>query len=354
MRIPRLPAAVGLAFACALLTAATAHAQVSPSMDSPDTPNGLPEPAAPTHPVTDDSAQEQGPTLKVSSNIVHVFFNVRDKDNQIITSLKPGDCTVQDNGQERPIKSFELVKGQPLSLGVLIDTSGSQLRLLPMEQEAGGQFLKEVLRPATDEAFVMSFDISVDLVADYTNEVSRLKKALNGVEINTGTGGGDFIPGLSKNRGTLLYDAIYLASHDEFKQEAGRHAMVLLTDGQDEGSKTKIQEAIESAQRADATVFVVLLYDPQAYGSVFGYAGDHDVKKITDATGGRVYVVGHDGKKLEATFDLLNEALHKQYALTFTPANLDGKYHSLNVQCHGDGLKVDARKGYYAVAEPAD
>ena len=191
-----------------------------------------------------------------------------------------------------------------------------------MEKEAAKEFLRQVLEPKTDQAFVITFDISVDLAADYTASSSRLDHAIDKAEINTGTGGGSFIPGISKNVGTALFDAVYFAGTDEFKQEAGRHAMVIITDGQDEGSKEKIQNAIEAAQRADALIFVLLMYDPHFYGGgiSLGYSGDHDMKKLSDATGGHVYVIGHDGRKLEKAFDDLATALHTEYVATFTPA----------------------------------
>lgn len=344
-----------------VLTGAGLRAQVSPSMDSPMTPNGLPE-QAPARPspqqngqagqaAAADDSQQEAPTLRVTTNIVNVFFNARDSDNQMVTTLTKDDCSVLENGKPRPIERFELVKDQPLTLGVLIDTSGSQEHLLPMEKESGYKFLREVVRPLKDEAFVISFDINVDLLGDYTNDLHRLKKALDEAEINTGSGSGDFIPGLAQQRGTLLYDAVYLASHDEFKSEGGRHAMVLLTDGQDEGSKVKLKEAVESAQRADASVYVILLYDPSKYRGM-SYWGDHYVKQIVEATGGRVFEVGHDSRRLEATFDALNAALHSQYQLSFSPLNTDGKYHTLQIQCRGDKLKLDARKGFYATPAP--
>jgi VWFA-related protein len=331
------------------LMSAPLHAQVSPSMDSPNTPTRQHDQPLPP---PDDTQQEPAPSVRATANIVNLFFNVRDKSGVPISTLTQGDCTVLEDKQPRPLKNFGLVRDQHLTLGVLLDTSGSQQTLLGMEQEAAKQFLRQVLEPKTDQAFVITFDLHVDLVADYTNSLSRLDRALDKAQINTGAGTGDFIPGLSKPGGTALFDAVYLAGNDEFKQEAGRHAMVIITDGQDEGSKEKIQGAIEAAQRADALIFVLLMYDPRAYVSL-GYAGDRDMKKLSDATGGHVYVIGHDGRKLEKAFDDLALALHTEYVATFVPNVVDGKYHPLEVQCKGEGLKVESRKGYYAT-KPQD
>ena len=334
----------------ALLAALPLRAQVSPSMDSPNTPTGAREQQA--NDADKPDAQEEAPqkTFKVGTSIVNLFFTVRDKSGVPDATITQGDCTVTEDKQPRQLKNFGLVRDQPLTLGVLLDTSGSQQTLLGIEQESGKQFLRQVLNPKTDQAFVMTFDIHADLAADYTSSLSKLDKALDKAQINTGVTGGDFIPGLAKPKGTVLYDAVYLAAHDEFHEEAGRHAMVLLTDGEDEGSDMKIQQAIEAAQRADALVFVLLMYDPRAYGggTGLGYGGEGQMKKLTEATGGHVYVIGHDGRKLEKAFDDLALALHSEYVATFTPTKLDGKYHALQVQCKGDA-KVEARKGYYAV-----
>jgi VWFA-related protein len=338
-----LLAALVLAFAPA------ARAQVSPSMDSPNTPTQKPEQQAKPSAGDDQPIQmDQEPTLRVTTSLVNLFFTVFDKSGEPVTSVTQSDCRVLEDGQLRPLKNFGLVRDQPLTLGVLLDTSGSQARLLDMEKEAAKHFLREVMRPEHDEAYVITFDINVDLTSDYSSSLSHLNHALDKAEINTGAGTGSFIPGIQKNKGTLLYDAVYLAGHDEFRQEAGRHAIVIISDGQDEGSQENLKGAIEAAQRADALVYVLLLYDPSAYGS-FGYGGDSEMKKLTSATGGRVFVIGHDGRKLEKAFQELSDALHSQYVATFQPANVDGKYHTLEVQCKGDGIRVDARKGYYAV-----
>ncbi len=136
---------------------------------------------------------------------------------------------------------------QPLTLGILLDTSGSQQRVLPLEQEVGSQFLQRVLRQK-DEAFLLSFDVNVDLLQDYTNSPRLLTRAMNKAEINTAGGngaagipgaGGGTVPTIGDPKGTLLYDAVYLAANEKMNQETGRKAMILLTDGEDQGSRTR-------------------------------------------------------------------------------------------------------------------
>src|SRR5678816_3700024 len=153
----------------------------------------------------DDQSME---TLKVDVNVVQLFFNVKDKKGGLIPNLTKDAFDVTEDGKPQTIKYFKAESDLPLTLGILIDASGSQQRVLEMEKQVGGQFLQEILRPK-DEAFVLSFDVNVDLLQDFTNSVSRLKDALNSAKINTGVGGGVMMPGpipQGNPRGTLLYD----------------------------------------------------------------------------------------------------------------------------------------------------
>ena len=148
----------------------------------------------------------------------------------------------------------------------------------------------------------------------------------------------------------MLYDAIYLASNDKMNEETGRKALILLTDGQDEGSRRKITEAIAAAQRQNVVVYVILIADVQEYMMAgMGYYGYSAMKQVTEATGGRVINVGNNGKKLEAAFQQIQDELRTQYVATYTPTNnkLDGTFRKIAVQC-GEGMKADARKGYFA------
>src|SRR5213593_4604326 len=194
-------------------------------------------------------------TLKVNVNVVQLFFNVKDKKGGLIPNLGKDDFQIFEDGKPQTIKYFTAESNLPLTLGILIDASGSQERVLPMEKEVGGAFLSEILRPK-DLAFVLSFDVNVDLLQDFTNSVPTLKNALNQARINTGGARASVIPGMGggpvptagNQRGTLLYDAIYLASHDELAHEVGRKAMIILTDGEDFGSQLTVKDAVEAAQ----------------------------------------------------------------------------------------------------------
>jgi VWFA-related protein len=184
-----------------------------------------------------------------------------------------------------------------------------------------------------------------------------LSHALQKAEINTAAGNGTGIPGAGGGtvpihgtpKGTLLYDAIYLASREKLSQESGRKAMIILTDGDDEGSDHKITEAIEAAVRSNALIYVILIADVQSYGS-FGYSGYSAAKRLSEESGGRLINVGHDGKKLEAAFQQISDELRSQYVATYKPTNdkMDGTFRKIAISCKGDDMKVQVRKGYYA------
>lgn len=303
-------------------------------------------------------AQDQSvETLKVNVDVVQLFFNVKDKHGALIPNLNKDNFALSEDGHPQVIKYFKAESDLPLTLGMLIDSSGSQQRVLEMEKEVGASFLESTLRQK-DEAFVISFDIDITLLQDFTNSVSRLRHALNEAKINTGgvsCSGGPIgpqgpIPCSSTGpRGTALYDAVYLASHDEFSHEVGRKAMILLTDGEDQGSRLKIKDAIEAAQKADAICYVLLIADRGFYG-FGGYSGDAEMRKLTQETGGRMIEVGNKIDKLRKAFDQISEELRSQYNIGYVPTNSarDGSFRKVEIKPKDSNFKVQARSGYYA------
>jgi VWFA-related protein len=317
------------------------HAQEAPSPGGPP-----PASDAAPQPINQDDVQ----TLKVNVNLVNLYFSVRDK-NGYITNLHKDDCDIYEDKALQKTKNFTQEKNLPLTIGILLDTSGSQQSVLPLEQQSGAEFLKDVLTPK-DEAFLISFDINVDLLSDYTNSPREIKRSIDKATINTGAGTGS-VTGNGSARGTLLYDAVYLAAHDKLRQEAGRKILVLLTDGGDQGSQETIKTATEAAQKANAIVYVILIADRDFYGGIrMGYTGDRDMQQLASETGGRVINVGNNGKKLQEAFDQIQDELRTQYLASFTPTNtkIDGTFRTINVTC-GKDQKVQSRKGYYAMAD---
>jgi VWFA-related protein len=314
-----------------------------------------------TRSTADDQSQDQSvETLKVNVEVVQLFFNVKDKHGALIPNLTKDNFDLFEDGQPQTIKYFKAESDLPLTLGILIDTSYSQHLVLDMEKSVGGSFLESTLR-AKDEAFVISFDVDINLIQDFTTSVSRLKHALNEAQINNGgvsCSGGPIgpqgpIPCPSTGpRGTALYDAVYLASHDEFSHEVGRKAMILLTDGEDQGSRLKIRDAIEAAQKADAICYVLLIADRGFTYGFGGYTGVSDMKKLTQETGGRVIEVGNKIEKLRQAFDQISQELRSQYNAGYVPtnSNRDGSFRKVEIKPRQSDYRIQARSGYYATA----
>jgi len=351
MRFRSLSTAIPVLLLALLLPALPSHAQEAPVPDASPVSN------APA-PVEQENTQGM-PTFRTNTNLVSLFFTAYGKNNQPITNLKKQDCTLYEDRVAQTTRNFEQMVDLPLTMGILLDTSGSQEKVLPLEQQTGSAFLKRVMKPK-DEAFVISFDVNVDLLADYTNNVAELERALNKAQINVGGGfGNGGIPGLGqgpvsiqKPRGTLLYDAVYLAAHDKMHQEAGRKVLILLTDGEDMGSQETMNSTLEAAQKSNVLIYVILLADRAGYAQAGEmYGGDRAMSKLTEDTGGRVIDVGTNGKKLEAAFAQIEDELRTQYQASYTPKDpaQDGSFRLINVKCEG-AAKIRTRKGYYASA----
>ncbi len=343
MRIPSFALALMLSIAA---FSAAARAQLAPSPDAPPVSN------APDAPPEDQSVA----TFKIQVNLVDLFFTVKDKNGNLVPHLTQNDCSVAEDKAPQTVKHFVAETNQPLTLGILLDTSGSQQRVLPLEQQAGSEFLAQVLR-AKDEAFLISFDVNIDLLQDYTNSPRELARAMDKAEINTAGGNGaGGVPGLGGGpvpthgtpKGTLLYDSVYMAANQKMNQESGRKAMIILTDGDDQGSDHKITDAIAAAEKNNIIVYVILIADTGFYGD-FGYFGYSAAKRLSEETGGRLINVGNNGNKLQAAFQQIQEELRTQYVATYTPSNAkqDGTFRHISVEC-GSGMKVQVRKGYFA------
>jgi VWFA-related protein len=323
-----------------LAVPALLRAQDAPSPDAPPPPSK----AAPP----EEEPLHEGQTIKVNVNLVDIYFSARDN-HGFLAGLRKDECQLFEDHTPQVIKNLTQEKNLPLTIGILLDTSGSQETVLSIEKDSGSRFLKEVVTPK-DEAFLISFDVNVDLLADFTNSPRELDRAMQKASINSasssagvpGIGGGPFPT--SNPRGTLLYDAVYLAAHDKLQSQTGRKIMVLLTDGGDQGSQETLKSAAEAAQKANTIIYVVLLSDSNFMG------GASEMQQLAEQTGGRVINVGHNGRKLEDAFDQIQDELRTQYLASYTPKNkdADGKFRKVELDC-GKGVKVQARKGYYAI-----
>ena len=199
--------------------------------------------------------------IKVDVGLVNILFNVRTKKGGLVPDLPKEEFTVFEDGQEQTIKAFTRENNLPLTIGLLVDVSRSQERLIGIEQAASRQFFTSVLKPK-DLAFIISFGQDAELLQDFTNSGKLLGRALDGLKLSAPVMSptGSPIPN-SNPRGTILYDAIVLAAEDQLKGQVGRKVLVLITDGDDQGSLYSEKRAIEAAQRADAIVYSVYYVD---------------------------------------------------------------------------------------------
>ena len=346
---------------------------------------------------------EQGSTPKISVDVktVSVPVTVHDKHGKIISNLIKEDFVVEEDGRPQTVNYFAREKDLPLRLGLLVDTSLSQRRVLEEERSASYSFLDHLLRENKDLAFVIHFDREVELLEDFTGSRPKLQAALQSLQTpqmdansgggqsgggqgggiggggiggggiggrRGGGGGGGAGRGSGHGGGTLLYDAVYLAGDDLMRKQQGRKALIILSDGVDHGSKVGITTAIETAQRADTVVYSILFKDGEGYGGrssmqmgPFGTGrrgggrpqearvdGKKILEQISKETGGRMFEVSKK-ETVEKIYAQIEEELRNQYSLGYTPDKNTGPgYHKLHVTTKQQELVVQARDGYYS------
>jgi VWFA-related protein len=361
--------------------------------------------AAQTQEAQPQTKTEQGSTPKISMDVktVSVPVTVRDKHGKIISNLTKEDFVVDEDGRPQVVNYFARENDLPLRLGLLVDTSLSQRRVLEEERSASYSFLDHLLRENKDLAFVIHFDREVELLEDFTGSRPKLQAALQSLQTpqmdaNSGGGGGQNGGGQSggggqgggiggggmgggrrrggggggnsghRGGGTLVYDAVYLAGNDLMSKQQGRKALIILSDGVDHGSKVGITTAIETAQRADTVVYSILFKDSEGFGDrslsmgPFGTGrrgggrgpqeervdGKKILEQISKETGGRMFVVSKK-ETVEKIYSQIEEELRNQYSLGYTPDKNTGPgYHKLHVTTKQKELVVQARDGYYS------
>jgi len=296
-------------------------------------------------------------TIRLDVNLVSILASVRSKSGALISNLTKDDFKIYEDGKEQQIRNFARETDLPLTLGLLVDTSSSQERLIDTEQRAASQFFSKVLREK-DQAFLIQFGAEAELLQDLTNSARLLQKGLQQLRLSVPVGGlhPGPVPTMQNQAGTILYDAIYLAANDELKREVGRKAIILITDGVDTGSKISRDKAIEAAQKGDIIIYSIFYQDRQAYGGGFGTVslggggGEGELRRLSSETGGQVFKVDK-GHSLDDIFRELQEEMRSQYAITYQPPSpkRDGTYHKIDIKLANKDYKPQARKGYYAI-----
>ncbi len=326
-------------------------------------------------------AQEKSDAKYASGvNVVNVFANVHNSKNEVVKDLGLEDFTIEEDGRPQVIKYFSRETDLPLTLGLMVDTSGSQFRVLGKEKDATSKFIEQVIREDKDQAFLIKFDSEAELMQDLTPSRKKLQSALNDVEGTPRTlqrrdpnGGGSSGSG-GHRAGTILYDSIMLASDEEMKKQKGRKALILLTDGNDRGSKISLLDSIESAQKSDTLVYSIYFVDQEQSNSGFSGPGmgrrggmggggggrrpqqqqargdgKKVLQRISKETGGSFFEVSKK-TPIDKIYEQIEEELRSQYNLGYTPDKSDAGsgFRKIKVTAKGKGLTVQAREGYYA------
>jgi VWFA-related protein len=377
--MPRLRIHVGTLAAILFLVVAQLYSQQEPQLQSKQTP-----------------PPNQVPTFSANVKVVNLLATVRDKHGAVVSNLGKDDFKLDEDGRPQTIKYFTRETDLPLTLGLLVDTSLSQRRVLEQERTASYKFLQDVLRESKDDAFVIHFDHETELLQDLTSSRDKLEAALD--ELKTPdpqyqrTSAPD--PGQGPHQhyaGTVLYDAVFLSSDEVLKKQQGRKAVIILSDGVDTGSKVSLDRAIETAQRSDTLVYSILFSDKDAYGGGgFGgprmggggpWGGHHggmggggypgggypgggggrypqqshpDGKKVlqrlAQETGGRFFEVSKK-EPIEDIYKQISEELRNQYSIGYTPdraSTSSGDYHKIHLTTTQKDDSVQTREGYYS------
>jgi VWFA-related protein len=289
----------------------------------------------------------QDDVIKVDVNLVNVLCTVRAKNGALVGNLQKSDFQISEDGKPQEIKYFTRETDLPLTIGLLVDVSRSQERLIGIEQRAARDFFNQVLRKK-DMAFLMSFGADAELLQDSTNSPKLLLDGLNQLRLSVPVGGihPGPVPTQQNVAGTILWDAVFLASDEKLKGEVGRKVIVVITDGVDTGSKKSRSQAIEAAHRSDAIVYSVYYADIAMYGG----GGEGDLRRMSDETGGRVFHIDRR-YTLEDAFKDLQDEMRSQYSIGYSPTNAkkDGTFRKLDIKTLSKDNKVQARRGYYAV-----
>jgi Ca-activated chloride channel homolog len=351
-------AAISVVFACASWAQSGSESQTS---NRPRRTEDVPQ-ATPTPKKEEDLTLPSDEVVRVDTSLTNVFFTAADKQKRFIGNLKREDLRILEDGTPQEIFTFQQSVELPLSLAILIDCSGSEERTLPEEKAAARSFLESIMRPAKDEAAVVSFTGEVTLEQGLTGNVARLRRAIDQVEFVPPSGyiGGGVVvggtPPISGTQQTLagstaIWDAIWATSNELLTDSAEhqRRAIILLTDGQDTISQVHMQDAISRALKADALIYAIGIGDRYQFG-----INESALKKITEGTGGRAYFPRNE-RELRDAFAQIERELREQYLIAYSPSNKtpDGTYRRVtieivNPELRRDNLRLTYRPGYFA------
>src|SRR6266702_1465297 len=326
-----------------LLLAAVMPATMPPAQQPatpPAAPPTAPTPSAPTPDAQQpaappaDQSPDNGPTLRLNANEVNLIFTVTDKHGHYIPNLKQNDFALLDD-QKAParVNDFRQQINLPLRVGIVIDASTSIRTRFQFEQQSASEFLIETLKARSDRAFVMGFDVTPNVTANWTNNLDALQTGINRLR-----------PG----GGTAMFDAVYTACKDKLLSDRStdpvRKAMILISDGDDNQSRVRIDEAIKMCERAETIIYAISTNWTPSRGK-----GDQVLTKMAEETGGQV-LFPPSVEEMTNSFHEIQAELRSQYALTYTPADFkyDGSFRPIYLYCTDRRYQVRAKKGYFS------
>jgi len=286
--------------------------------------------------------QQEEPTFSTEVKVVNVLATVRNKKGELVPDLTKDDFSLSENGRPQTIRYFARESDLPLTLGLMVDTSMSQRRVLESERTASFRFLDQVLRQAKDQVFIMQFDTSVILRQGLTSSFGKLNDALSYIDMPSRN---EMQIGGSK--GTVLYDAVVKASNEIMKKQSGRKALLLLTDGVDVGSDATVADAAEAAQRADTLIYSILFADSGFYSG--GADGSRGLMRMARETGGGFYEVSKK-HSIDQIYASIEDELRSQYSLGYNsdqPVRIS-EFRKIQLSVKEKGLVVQARDRYWA------
>jgi VWFA-related protein len=311
---------------------------------------------------TPETPIEEEDEIEIDTEVVNVLFTAQDKNRRLLTNLKQEDINLVENGEKQEITYFGRQVDLPLSLAILIDTSASQERTLPEEKEAAKSFLDAVIRPTKDEVAIISFTGETTLEQSLTNNISRLRRAVDRVQFVPPSGyiGGGVIgngtPPISGGNqatqgSTAIWDAIWVTGEEVLgpSPDKTRRAIILLTDGVNTYGMKKLDDAIKAALRAEAVVYAVGIGD-----NYYDGVDEAALRKISERTGGRAFFP-RDERQLRDAFAQIQVEMRSQYLIAYEPTNQnrDGSYRKIEVQVSNPAMqkekvKLTHREGYFA------
>jgi VWFA-related protein len=291
----------------------------------------------PSQNITGNQDQEAAGQVKVQVNLVNVLFTVVDKKGRLISNLSKDDFSVFEDGKQQQIRFFGRETNLPLRIGILIDTSNSIRLRLHFEQESAIDFLYDTVRPDTDQAFVVGFDVEPVMIQDYTDDLDKLKEGIHSLQAGGGTG---------------LYDAIYYACKEKMiyspqPEPYLRRVLIVVSDGQDNFSEHSREEALSMAQKAEATIYAI-----STNWTGIEARGDKVLRYLAKETGGEFFFNTQENQ-MELDFKHIANELRSQYSLGYVSTNAahDGTFRKISVKTDKKGFRVQAKPGYFAPSQ---